>query len=130
MRCDKDQDCGQPNVHCAYPSCLRGQREHTPKPTLGQQIEELKAEVERLKKAVKELLGKRSATERVYDQSYDFAFKSWGSDEWFALEELSGWTEEEGHKWRTDNGYLMDDEEPFKVPLSVSFAEHMKEQNQ
>lgn len=73
----------------------------------------LETRVDELEMAIFDLLSKRSATEQVYDQSYDFLFKSWGRDQWDKLIELSGWTKEDGHKWRTDNGLLMDDEKPF-----------------
>lgn len=52
-----------------------------------------KEKLEQLTAAVKNLLNKRAVTDRVYEEAYDFTFKSWGWDEWDKLTELSGWTE-------------------------------------
>jgi len=48
-------------------------------------------ELENLKAAVKALLDKRSITDLVHEEAYDFVFKSWGMDEWNALVALTGW---------------------------------------
>lgn len=67
-----------------------------------------------LVEAVKALLNKRSATNCVYDEAYDFTFKSWGRDEWNQLIELVGWTPEEGLKYRIHNDCLLDCDQPLE----------------